>query len=99
MALRKAFEPSVTHKTPCVVSSPRSMRSASSAVATVEFSVEPSQSPSGILTPCEVIPSATMFVRPFKSMPPEHQHRQADVVQTPSHQLAQSMSGALDECA
>ncbi len=45
------------------------MRSDKSAVATVAFSVEPSQSPRGILTPSEVIPKATMFVRPFKSMP------------------------------
>jgi hypothetical protein len=36
----------------------RSTRSDSSAVATVAFSVEPSQSPSGSLTPSVVIPSA-----------------------------------------
>jgi hypothetical protein len=39
------------------------------AVATVAFSVDPSQSPSGIFTPSLVTPSATMLVRPFKSMP------------------------------
>ncbi len=33
------------------------------------FSVEPSHRPSGIFTPSEVIPSATMLVRPFSSMP------------------------------
>jgi hypothetical protein len=38
-------------------------------VATVAFSVEPSQSPSGILTPSVVMPSATTLVRPFKAMP------------------------------
>jgi len=32
-------------------------------------SVEPSQSPKGILTPSVVIPRATMLVRPFKSIP------------------------------
>ena len=31
-------------------------------------SVEPSQSPKGILTPSIVIPRATMLVRPFKSI-------------------------------
>ena len=54
---------------PCSVSSPRSTRSESSALATVAFSLEPSHSPSGILTPSVVIPSATMFVRPFSSIP------------------------------
>jgi len=35
----------------------------------VAFSVEPSQSPSGIFTPSVVIPSATTLVRPFRSIP------------------------------
>src|SRR5439155_2162267 len=50
-------------------SRPRSTRSESSAVATVAFSVEPSQSPSGILTPSVVIPSVTTLVRPCSSSP------------------------------
>ena len=45
------------------------MRSASSAVATVAFSVEPSQSPSGTFTPSVVMPRATTLVRPFSSIP------------------------------
>jgi hypothetical protein len=65
-------------------------------VATVAFSVDPSHSPSGILTPSEVIPSATTHVRPLSSMPSEHQHRQADVIQTTSHQFSQGLAGALD---
>ena len=38
-------------------------------VATVAFSVEPSQSPSGCLTPSVSIPSATTQQRPLSSIP------------------------------
>ena len=38
-------------------------------MATVAFSLEPCHSPSGILTPSVVIPSATTLVRPLSSMP------------------------------
>ena len=44
-------------------SRPRSTKSASSVRASVAFSVEPSQRPSGILTPSVVMPSATTWVR------------------------------------
>jgi hypothetical protein len=40
-----------------------------SAVATVAFSIEPSQSPSGILTPSVVVPGATKLVRALSSIP------------------------------
>lgn len=63
------------------------------------FSVEPSQSPRGILTPSEVIPRATTQVRPFKSMPPEHEHGQAHIVEATGHQLCQGLAGALDKGA
>ena len=69
IALRSALAPSITNRIPCVGSRPRSTRSLKSAVATVAFSVLPSQSPSGILTPSVVIPSATMLVRPLRSIP------------------------------
>src|SRR5205807_175795 len=64
-----AFAPSITNRIPCSGSRPRSTRSESSAVATVAFSVEPCQSPSGILAPSLVIPSATLLVRPCSSSP------------------------------
>ncbi len=44
-AFLSALEPSSTQSTPWVVSSPRATRSAKGAVATVAFSVEPSQEP------------------------------------------------------
>src|SRR5215210_501443 len=68
-ALRSALAPSSTQSTPWEVSRPRSTRSASSPVATAAVSAEPSQRPSGILTPSVVIPSATTFVRPLSSIP------------------------------
>ena len=68
IALRSGLEPSITHSTPCVGSRPRSTRSASSALATVAFSVEPSQSPSATFMPAVVIPRQTTFVRSFSSM-------------------------------
>jgi hypothetical protein len=98
-AFLKALEPSSTHSTPWVVSRPRSTRSESRAVATMAFSVDPSQSPSGIFTPSEVIPSATTHVRPLSSTPPEHQGGEAHVIEAPGHQLAQGLAGAFDECA
>ena len=63
------FDPSITNSIPCSTSSPRSTRSASSAAATVAFSVEPSHRPSASFSPSVVIPSATMFVRPCSSIP------------------------------
>jgi len=69
IALRSAFAPSITNSIPCSGSSPRSTRSDSSAVATVAFSDEPSQSPSGIFIPSVVIPRQTTLVRPFRSIP------------------------------
>jgi putative SOS response-associated peptidase YedK len=69
IAFRSAFDPSITNSIPSSGSSPLSTRSDSSAVATVAFSVDPSHSPSGTFAPSVVIPSATMFVRPFSSIP------------------------------
>ena len=68
-------------------------------MATVAFSVEPSQSPSGTFTPSVVIPSATTLVRPLQLDPVEHQHRQAHVVEAAAHQLAQGLARARDERA
>ena len=48
---------------------PRSTRSASSAVATVAFSVDPSRSDSGTFVPSVVIPSATTCVISASSIP------------------------------
>jgi hypothetical protein len=59
----------MTNRIACSGSRPRSTRSASSVLASVAFSVEPSQSPSGILTPSVVMPSATTWVRSASSMP------------------------------
>src|SRR5215210_672471 len=69
-ALRvSAFAPSSTTSTPCSTSSPRSTRLASSVVATVAFSVEPSHRPSGCFEPSVSIPSATTQHRPLSSIP------------------------------
>ena len=68
-AFLSALDPSSTNSIPCSGSRPRSTRSDSSAVATVAFSVLPSQSPSGIFTPSVVIPSATIIIRPLSSSP------------------------------
>src|SRR6266498_3791164 len=54
---------------PCSGSRPRSTKSLKSAVATVAFSLPPSQSPSGILTPSVVIPRQTTLMRPCSSIP------------------------------
>src|SRR4051812_13911297 len=59
----------MTTSTPCSTSRPRSTRLASSVVATVAFSVEPSHSPSGCLTPSVWIPNATTQQRPLSSIP------------------------------
>src|SRR5207245_9681307 len=61
--------PSITNRIACSGSRPRSTRSASSVRASVAFSVDPSHSPSGILTPSVEIPSATTCVRSAISMP------------------------------
>jgi hypothetical protein len=68
-ALRSALAPSMTTSTPCSTSRPHSTRLASRVVATVAFLVEPSQSPSGCLTPSVSIPSATTQQRPLSSIP------------------------------
>jgi hypothetical protein len=67
--LPERLDPSITNSIPCSGSRPRSTRADSSAVATVAFSVEPSHSPSGIFTPSVVIPSATIIIRSFSSLP------------------------------
>jgi hypothetical protein len=69
IAFRSAFAPSITNRIPCSGSRPRSTKSESSAVATLAFSVDPSQSPSGTLMPSLVIPSATTLVRSPRSIP------------------------------
>jgi hypothetical protein len=69
IAFRSAFAPSITNRIPCSGSRPRSTKSESSAVATLAFSVDPSQSPSGTLMPSAVIPSATTQQRPCSSSP------------------------------
>jgi len=80
--VRSAFEPSRTNSIPCSGSRPRSTRSASSAVATVAFSDEPSQSPRGTFTPWVVIPSATIIIR-LELQPVEHHHPQPQIPQLP----------------
>ena len=59
----------MTKRIACSGSRPRSTRSASSEHARVAFSVEPSQSPNGILTPSVLIPSASTCVRSAISIP------------------------------
>jgi hypothetical protein len=87
--LRSAFAPSITKRMPCSGSRPRSTRSESSAVATLAFSVLPSQSPSGILTPLGRDPERD-HVRALAEVDPvDHHHRQADVVEAAAHQLAE----------
>src|SRR3954451_11769059 len=96
IALRSALAPSITHSTPCSTSRPRSMRLASSVVATVAFSVEPSHSPSGCLMPSVSIPSATTQQRPLLDAV-EQQHRQAQIDQRAAHQRDQVLARARDE--
>src|SRR6516225_3192351 len=57
-ALCNAFAPSITTNNECSVSSPRSLRSASSALHAAEFSVAPSRSPSTCFSPWSSTPSA-----------------------------------------
>src|SRR3954469_24391761 len=97
IARRSALPPSMTNRIACSQSRPRSTRSASSVLARVAFSVEPSQRPSAIFTPSVLIPSATTCVASATSTPVEHHHRQADVIQAPGQQLLQRGPGALDE--
>src|SRR5438552_2907651 len=54
--LPEGLDPSITNSMPCSTSRPRSTRSASSAAATVAFSVEPPHSPSASFSPSVVIP-------------------------------------------
>ena len=98
-ALRSALAPSMTTSTPCSTSRPRSTRLASSVVATVAFSVEPSQSPSGCLTPSVSIPSATTQQRPLSSIPSSISDRQAQVTERAAHQLDQVLARARHELA
>jgi hypothetical protein len=71
----------------------------SKVVATVAFSVEPSHSPSGCLTPSVSIPSATTQQRPFELDAVEHQHGQAQIRERPRHELEQVLARARDELA
>ena len=69
IARRSALPPSMTNRIACSGSRPRSTRSASSVLASVAFSVDPSHSPSGILTPSVLMPSATTCVASAISIP------------------------------
>ncbi len=81
--MRSALPPSITNRIACSGSRPRSTRSASSVRASVAFSVEPSHSPSGILTP-SVRDAERDDVRALGDLQAvEHHHRQAHVVQPP----------------
>jgi len=64
--VERALAPSITNSIPCSGSRPRSTRSESSAVATVAFSLEPSQTERD-LDP--VGRDAERDVRPFNSIP------------------------------
>src|SRR5579875_1235914 len=97
MALRSAFDPSMTNSIPCAGSRPRSSRSESSALTTVAFSVSPSHSPSGTLTPSVVIPNATIIIRPLSYKPIDHHRRQSNVGQRAGHQRPKRPLGALLE--
>ena len=87
----------MTNRIACSGSRPRSTRSASSARASVAFSVEPSQSPSGILTPSVVIPSATTCVRSAISSPSSIITARRTSSSRRRHQIPQRGAGALDE--
>ena len=89
-----ALAPSRTTSTPCSTSRPRSTRSASSVVATVAFSVEPSHSPSGILDAVGRDPERDDAAAALQLDPVEHQHRQAHVVQRAAHQRVQVLARA-----
>src|SRR5207247_258485 len=67
--IQTALPPSITNRIACSRSRPRPTRPANSMLASRAFSVEPSHSPSGILTPSVVIPSATTWVRSAISNP------------------------------
>ncbi len=97
IARRSALPPSMTNRIACSGSRPRSTRSASSVRASVAFSVEPSQSPSGILTPSVVIPSATTCVRSAISRPSSIITANRTSSSRRRHQLPQRGAGALDE--
>ena len=58
-AFAKAFDPSMTAKTPSVWAKPRSTRSVSKLLTTVLFSVAPSASPRICLWPAWSMPNAT----------------------------------------
>src|SRR3954451_7492988 len=98
-ALRSAWAPSRTTSTPWSTSRPRPVRLASSVVATVAFSVDPSHSPSGCLTPSVSIPNATTQQRPLELDPVEHHHRQAQIAQRPRHEIDQVLARARHELA
>ena len=63
IACDSAFEPSMMNSRGIAGSSPRSIRSSMSAWTTAAFSVAPSASASGCLTPCASIPIAAISTR------------------------------------
>ena len=68
-------------------------------VATVAFSVEPSHSPSGCLTPSVSIPSATTQQRPLSSIPSSISTARRRSSSGRLHQLDQVLARARDELA
>ena len=75
------------------------MRFASSVVATVAFSVDPSQSPNGCLMPSVSMPRADDAAAALELDAVEHHHRQAQVAQRPRHEIDQVLARARDELA
>src|SRR5664280_243570 len=98
-AARRALLPSRMTRTPCSMSRPRPTRSASRWTVTVLFSVEPSQSPSGILTPSVLTPSATTQQRPFNSIPSSSNAARRTSEKRTGHQRLQMLAGAGNELA